>query len=516
MGISSRNTTIAKNTLFLYFRLMFTMVISLFTSRIILQTLGVTDYGIYQSVGGIVSMLSFINGALSAGSSRFLTFEMGTGNYDKLKRTFSSILTVHIILALFVVLVSETVGLWFLYNKLVIPEERMEAAVFAYHLSILASFFSITQVPYTACIIAHEKMSIYAYMSIIEVSLKLMIVYMLTIGSWDRLKFYAFLFCCVNVGIALFYRFYCVRKFSEAHYKLIWDKAIIRDVLGYSGWNLFSNASIALNNHGSTLLINMFFNPGVVAARAIANQVNMAAYNFISNFRTAVNPQIVKRYASGDLSGSKSLLLTSTIFSYFLMLILALPICLVAEPLLQLWLGQVPEYSVKFLQLTVITSLMQVFDASFYTALYAKGRIKENALISPTLGFLLFPIVYAMFYYGASPLALSWGLLVLYSVLGLLVKPILIVKIVDYTWPEILNVFRTCFRVTIISIVIPIALYVFRDKLFANHIVQFVTIVGISVLSVLVSIWTIGLDAQMRHNLIKIVKNRFRGRKNIS
>lgn len=508
MRTSSNNKTIAKNTLFLYFRMMFTMIISLFTSRVILQTLGVTDYGIYQSVGGVVSMLSFINGALSTGSSRFLTFEMGTGNYEKLKRTFSSVLTVHILLALFVVLIAESGGLWFLYNKLVIPDARMEAAVFAYHLSILAAFFSITQVPYTACIISHERMSVYAYMSIIEVSLKLVIVYMLTVCSWDKLKFYSLLFCCINIAISLFYRFYCTRKFSETHFKLMWDKIIMNKILGYSGWNLFANISIALNNHGATLLINMFFHPGIVAARAIANQVNMSAYHFISNFRTAANPQIVKRYAAGDLIGSKKLLLTSTLLSYFLMLILALPICLVAEPLLHLWLGQIPEYSVSFLQLTIVTSLVQVFDTSFYTALYAKGRIRENALISPSIGFLLFPIVYVMFRLGASPLALSWGLLVLYSILGLLVKPILIIKFAGYTWTDILYVFRTCFRVTIVGIIIPIIFYIFRSELFPELKFQFIILVSISVFSVAFAVWTVGLDADMKSNLISVIKKK--------
>ena len=347
--MESKNKTIAKNTLFLYFRMMFSMLVSLYTSRVVLQALGIEDYGIYQTVGGVVGMLSFLNGALSTGSSRFLTYEMGTGNWTKLQRTFSSVLTVHILLAILIVLIAETGGLWFVCNKLVIPTERIDAAIFAYHFSILAAVFSITQVPYSACIISHERMGIYAYMSIIEVSLKLIIVYMLAIGNLDKLKLYALLYCFINISVALFYRFYCIRKFSETHYKLIWDKVIIKNVLCYSGWNLFANTAIALVNQGATILVNMFFAPSVVAARAISNQVNMAAYHFITNFRTAANPQIVKRYAAGDFEGSKSLLLSSTVYSYYLMLLLTLPICLVAEPLLHFWLGTVPDYTVQFL-----------------------------------------------------------------------------------------------------------------------------------------------------------------------
>jgi len=450
-------------------------------------------------------MLSFINSALSMGSSRFLTYEMGVGNFERLRRTFSSVLTVHIILAVIIVLVAETAGLWFVYNKLVIPSERMDAAIFAYHLSILAVIFSITQVPYNASIISHEKMSVYAYLSIIEVSLKLIIVYMLAIGEWDKLKLYALLFFLVNAGIALFYRFYCIRKFSETHYKPIWDKEIIKGVLGYSGWNLFANAAIALSNQGATILVNMFFSPGVVAARAIANQVNMAAFHFITNFRTAANPQIVKRYAAGDFVGSKSLLLISTTFSYYLMLILALPICLVASPLLDIWLGKVPQYTVSFMQLTIITSLFQVFDSSFYTALYAKGRIRENALISPSVLFISFPVTYILFLMGYSPTILAVVLLVAYAVLGLVIKPLLLIKIVSYTWSDILCVFRPCLNVTVVSLILPIVLYIFREEWFPNQIMRFISLFMSSVGSVVVSVWFLGIDKAMKTKLTETV-----------
>ena len=508
MSEQTNNKTIAKNTIFLYIRMMFTMVVSLYTSRVILQVLGVDDFGIYQTGGGVVGMLQFVNGALSAGSSRFLTYEMGTGNYEKLKRTFSSVLTAHILMALLIVLVAETGGLWFVYNKLVIPAERMDAAVFAYHLSILAAVFQITQVPYNASIISHEKMGIYAYVSIAEVTMKLAIVYALSIEGWDKLMLYSLLLCVVNISIVLFYNIYCTRKFEETHYKPMWDKNIMRGVLSYSGWNLFANTAIALNNQGAIILINMFFSPGVVAARAIANQVNMAANQFIQNFRTAANPQIVKRYAAGDHDGSKSLLLSSTKFSYYLMLILSLPICLVAEPLLKLWLGQVPDYSVIFLQLAIITSLFQVFDTSFYTALYAKGRIRENALISPTVGFFVFPVAYFLFRLGFSPISLAVVLLVVYAILGLIVKPILVIKIVDYTWKDIMKVFRPCFWVSIISAIIPVVFYIYRNTLFPNTILQFFMLSGFSILSVALTVWLIGIDKNTKVKLKDYIKQK--------
>ena len=384
----SSNKRIAQNTIFLYFRMMFTMVVSLFTSRIILQKLGVDDYGIYQAVGGIVGFLSFVNGALATGSSRFLTFALGENNIEKLKRTFTTTLNVHIILAFFVVVIAETIGLWFLYNKMVIAPERFSAATYVYHLSILTAVFTLTQVPYNASIIAHERMSIYAYMSIVEVSAKLCICYLLSLGNFDKLKFYATLLLIVQVGLMIFYRIYCKRNFEEAHYSLTFDKKIFKEIAAFSGWSMFASTSTALNSQGVLLLLNIFFTPAVVTARAISLQVNMAATQFVNNFRTAVNPQIVKRLAAGDIQGSHKLLLTSTKYSYYLMLCLCLPICLLSYPLLHLWLGLVPEYATIFLQLIIIQSLFQVFDTSFYTALYAMGRLKENALISQTFSLI--------------------------------------------------------------------------------------------------------------------------------
>ncbi len=510
MYAPSNNKTIAKNTVFLYFRMLFTMLVSLYTSRVVLQVLGVDDYGIYQTVGGLVAMLSFLNGALSTGSSRFLTFELGRKDSDRLKRTFSTTLLMHIVLALLLVLIAETVGLWFVYNKLVIAPERMSAAIFAYHLSILTALVTITQVPYTASIISHERMGIYAYMSIVEVSLKLGIVYLLTVTSWDKLQMYAVLLCLVQISIALFYRCYCVRNFSETCFRWRMDRSIAKKVLSYSGWNLWANTSIALNQQGTIVLINMFFSPAVVAARAVANQVNMAANQFVQNFRTAANPQIVKRYASGDLEGSKKLLLESTKYSYYLMLLLSLPICLVAQPLLELWLHEVPEYTAVFLQLAIVTSLFQVFDTSFYTALYAKGQIRENALISPTLGFLAFPIVYVMFRYGCSPVSLAWAMLVLYAVLGLIVKPLLIIRIADYRWRDIRSVYLSCLKVTVVAVPIPYTLYSLQDSLFANKWLTSVVIMLMSVINVAFATWFMGMDRNVRQKVMNYI------RKNIS
>lgn len=504
---SKNNKTIAKNTLLLYFRMIVTMVISLYTSRVVLQILGVDDFGIYQAVGGIVGLLAFVNNALATGSSRFLTYGLGEGDADKLKRIFSTTLSAHIVLALIIVLVAETAGLWFLYNKMVIPEGRFDAALYVYHLSILTAFFTLTQVPYNATIIAHERMNIYAYMSIFDAVSKLLVVYALTIGGFDRLKLYATLLCLLQVGIITFYRYYCTRKFNETHFTFAFDKKLFREIANFSGWSLFANSAIALNNQGVLVLLNMFFAPSVVTARAISLQVNMAANQLVTNFQTAATPQIVKRFAANDFEGSKQLLIQTTCFSYYLMLLLSLPICLVAPQLLQLWLGQIPDYTTIFLQLIIIQSLFQIFDVSFYRAIYAKGQLKENALISPTLLFVQFPIVYFLFKNGYSPVALSWASLITYALLGLVVKPILIIKIVNYSWRDILSVFIPCFKVTLVSLPMPLlSYYCFHDGQYV--LVSFCSITVISVISVLISCWYLGIDKSIRSKLIHIVKKK--------
>lgn len=505
--MQSSNKTIAKNTLFLYFRMLVTMIISLYTSRVVLRVLGIDDYGIYQVVGSVVGFLSFINNALSAGSSRFITFGLGDGDDDKLKKIFSTSLTAHMCLALIIIVIAETIGLWFLHNKLAIPSERAFAAEIVFHLSILASFFSLTQVPYGACIIAHEKMSIYAYVSIVDAILKLLIVYALTVSSIDKLILYALLLCILQIAITIFYMAYCSKKFKEARFKIFIDKKIFKEIASFSGWSLLSNGSMALNGQGILILLKMFFSPEIVTARALSLQVYMAANQFFTNFQTASNPQIVKRYAANDFAGSKRLLLQTTMICYYLMLIICLPICLCAEPILNIWLEIVPEYTVVFVQIIIVQSLFSVFDTSFYRALYAKGRIKENAILTPLLGYIQFPVIYFLFKAGFSPVVLSWTSLVTTAILGLVVKPLLIVKIVNYTWKDIFSVFVPCMRVTLVSVVIPILSYVFFKRVFVNSQIALLLVVSvISVVSVCLTAWLLGMTQKMKIQVKEIVQ----------
>lgn len=492
------NKRIAKNTLFLYFRMLFTMAVALYTSRVVLNVLGVDDFGVYQTVGGVVALLTFVNSALSVGSSRFLTFELGSGNFEKLKDTFSTVLSVHILLALILVIVAETVGLWYVYHKLIVAPDRLEAAVFAYHISVLTSFVAITQVPYNSSIISHECMGVYAYVSIVDALLKLFIVYLLTIGDFDKLKLYAFLLFIVQTGVALFYRGYCLNKFKECHYSLILKKDVFKKVLSYSGWNLFSSTSLALCNQGVIVLINFFFSPAAVAARSLANQVNLAANSFVGNFRTAVNPQIVKQYAAQNYEQSRLILLESTKFSYYLMLILCLPICLLAEPLLKLWLGIVPEYATSFLQLAVLTSLIDVFSQSFYTALYAKGQIRENALISFCILLSAFILIVVLFMFNFSPVSSAVVMFCAMFIISFIVKPLLLVKIAGYPISLIIGVFTVCLRVSLLAIPLPIFIFIILQHEMVGDFIKFAIMVPSSILSVSISVWFAGLSSEIK------------------
>jgi len=509
MAEAVNKSRIAKNTIALYIRMFISMAVGIFTSRVTLEYLGVTDYGVYQSVGGIVGMISFVNTAISTGISRFITFGLGEGNMEKLKKTFSTLFTMQLILATILVVACETIGYWFLSNKLVIPAESLPAAKFAFHLSIITMFLSMMCNPFSAIIMAHERMTIYAYISLINAFATLGASYLLTLVDPSyRLYLYALLLFIISGLNLCFNFFYSIKKFEETSFKIRFDKFLYKDIASFSGWSLFAALSISLNNQGVLVLLNMFFSPVVVAARAISLTVNGCANSLVANFRIAMNPQIVKQYAAGKYDESKRLLIDSTIISFFLMFILSLPICIGANSLLNIWLKEVPEYSVIFLQLVVIQSLFQVFDTSFYTALYAKGDLKLNALISPTLGFVTFPIVYLLFKHGASPVALSWANIILYATLGLIVKPILIIKITNYTWPEILSVFKPCLVVSIVASSLTILA---TSLVRSDGIMALLLIIAISLCISLPTIYYLGLNKNMRNKINGVIRQKIFG-----
>lgn len=401
---SDNNKRIAKNTLLLYVRMLFTMAVSLFTSRVILNTLGVENYGINNVVGGIVTMFSVLSGSLSASISRFITFELGKGNLQRLKTVFSTGVNIQLGMSLLVVILAEAVGIWFLNTKMNIPVERLNAANWVFQCAILTFVLNLLSVPYNAAIIAHEKMSAFAYISVVEVSLKLIIVYMLTISPFDRLKTYAVLLLLVGAIIRFVYGYYCKRHFEECTYHFILDKPVLKEMTGFAGWNFLGNGAYMLNTQGVNILMNLYFGVAVNAARGVATQVDAALKQFVNNFTTAVNPQITKSYAQGDLDYMHKLVCRSAKFSAFLMMFFAVPIILETNTILTIWLKTVPDYAVIFLQWIIISSFMDtVLANSLVTSMLATGKIKRYQIIVTTVGCLVFPLSWIAFKLGFEP-----------------------------------------------------------------------------------------------------------------
>ncbi len=482
------------------------MAISLYTSRVVLHTLGVDDYGTYQVVGGVVGLLSFLNVTLSTGTSRFLLFELGKGDFDRLKDTFSTMLSAHIILAIIVVILAETVGLWFVYNKLNIQASRMDAAVFVYHISVFTAVLSLTQTPYSASIKSHERMDVYAYTSIIDVSAKLLVVYLLTVSPMDKLKFYALCLALVRISMNLYYRYFCVKHFKECRYRISFNKLLFRNITSYCGWNLLSKTSNVLNAQGVVILLNMFFNPAMVTSMSIATTVKNAANSFVENYRLAAVPQIVKSLAAGNVKESQQLLLSNTRYSFYLFLLLGIPIYLCAEEILQLWLGLIPENSVIFLLITIISCVFSNLTGCFYTALDAKGTIKEYSIIFPCFMFAVLPVTYIFFKLFHNPTSAVIIMLVSHAMVCLLVMPALVVRIAQYKLSDVLQLYISCLKITVLALPIPVIFHLYFK---ADNNLYFIAANSIvSILSSSIVIWIFGIPRETRDKILKIVYQR--------
>ena len=393
---TSNNKRIAKNTIVLYFRMLLTMAITLYTSRVILQTLGVEDFGVYNVVGGVIAMFSFINDAMTVSTQRYITFALGKGNESRLKMVFTTAFQIHLAIALFIILIGETVGLWFVMNKLVIPAARMSAALVVYQCTIAASVVTILLVPYNATIVAHERMSAFAYMSIFEVAAKLLIVYMLLWTPWDKLVVYGILLLCVQVILSMIYFIYCKRNFIETGLQRRWDKELLKGMSGFAGWSFFGNLAIVFYSQGLNMMLNMFFGPVVNAARGIALQVQGAIQKLVGSFQMALNPQITKNYASGQLDAMYLLMYRSARFSFFLMYMFGLALILECDYILHLWLGVVPENTVIFCQLMIITSLLYTVVNPCAIGNQATGKVKLYQIVVGCILLLILPISYIL------------------------------------------------------------------------------------------------------------------------
>lgn len=384
----ANNKRIAKNTLLLYVRMFIMMAVGLFTSRIILDALGVSDYGIYNVIGGLVTMFSVLTGAMSVATSRFLTFALGSGDNQLLRRTFVTAVNIHLIIAAAIVVIAEVGGIWMLNSHLNIPADRMDAANVVLQFSIATFVINLINVPYTSSIISHERMGIYAYFSLFDVFVKLGIVYVLYLTSSDRLVVYALLLCLANLATQIINWIYCKRKFAECRYSLSIDKQLLKKMFGFIGWAFWGNAAVVLKDQGMTILLNIFCGTIVNAAQGVANQVNATVNRFVSNFMTAVNPQITKLYASGDYDAMNRLIVRSTKLSAFLLLILIVPIIVNIDDLLALWLVEVPKHTGSFVTLILFYSFVNCFTGGLITGILANGKIKTYE-IALTVTYLL-------------------------------------------------------------------------------------------------------------------------------
>ena len=398
---SSANKRIAKNTLVLYVRMLFTMGISLFTSRVVLQTLGVEDYGISSVVGGVISMFTFINAAMVSSTQRYLNFELVRGDANQLRSVFSTSLQIHALIALAIIVLSETVGLWFLNEKLVIPEARMTAAMWVYQCSILSCAVSIMSTPYNAVIVAHEKMSAFAYISILDVSLKLLVVYLLVVLPFDKLIILAILNLLVQLFIRYIYTLYCHRHFPESYFQFRFNKTLFKEMFGFAGWSFWGNLAAILYTQGLNMMLNIFFGPIVNAARGIAVQVQSAVQQFVGGLQTALNPQIAISYASDNLPQMNSLMFRSARFSFLLLFFLSLPVLMETNFILTLWLKTVPDDAVIFTQIMICISLIYTTANPCIIANQATGKVKIYQMVVGGILLLILPISYVVLKLGA-------------------------------------------------------------------------------------------------------------------
>lgn len=486
----------------LYFRMMLTMVVSLYTSRIILNTLGIEDFGIYNVVGGFVTMFGFLNSAMASATQRFLAFEIGRNNKIQLRNVFSMSITIHFLIAILILIFAETVGLWFVNTQLTIPAERMIAANWVYQFAILSLIGNMVSVPYNAIIIAHERMNFYAWISIIEVIMKLFIVYMLEWSDYDKLKYYAILMFGVSLINWAIYKAYCNWKFIESKYKFYWNKALFNTLTSFSLWSIWGSLAWVMMGQGLNILLNIFFGPAINAARGIAYQVNGIVVAFVSNFRIAVNPQIIKSYSAQENEDMKKIAIESAKFSFYLLLIIFLPVFIEIELFLGLWLNLVPLNTVLFCKLILVNTMIHTCDVSIIFS--AIGKIKENQLWGGLIYILILPISYLFLKMDFPPETVFYVQISATIIVDFGVNIYLLKKIVKINPSEYLKALIFPITKVFMLAVLPPILFTFIMK---EGILRLFLVPIISTVSILISVYLVGINKNTQILIIaKITK----------
>lgn len=500
------NKRIAKNTLLLYIRMLIILIISLYTSREILSVLGTDDFGIYNVVGGVVILFSFLTNAMTSSTQRFLNYNLGLNDEIKIHKVFNTALITHFTIFILVLILAETIGLWFVRTQLNIPADRTTATLWVYQMSVFTTLVNIMVIPYRASIIATEKMSIFAYVSILEAYLKLIIALILPYITADKLVSYVVLLSLVSVMNFMIYEEVCRRKLSFTRFCLHWDKAQFKEQISFSGWYLFGGLAMVGSRQGTNILINIFFNVAVNAAVGIANQVRNAVYGFITSFQTAFNPPIVKLYAVREFGELLKLIYSSSRYSYFLLFTLSFPIILFCKEILSIWLVDVPKYAVSFTQLVMMESFTEALSAPLCTAIGATGKIKKYQLIVSLIILLSLPLIYISLKLGSNPI-IAFLINLIISIVALLYRLWYTKKYIPYSFQDYYSqVIFPCLKITFLSIPIPIILKYY----FCESTMSTLLILALSILISVIAIYLIGLNKNERlfitNNLAKMLK----------
>lgn len=498
------NKLILKNTLMLYFRMFFSMIVSLYTSRLILNILGVTDFGIYSVVGGFVALFSFLNSAMASSTQRFLTFEIGKGNKKTLNNIFNISINLHVFISLFVLLISETIGVWFLNNKLIIPIERLVAANWVFQFSVFTLILTILSVPYNALIIAREKMNIYAYIGILEVLLKLVIVYLLfTSKNIDKLILFSSLVFLVSLIIRIIYGIYCRKNFTESRYKFYWEKNLFKEMASFAGWNLFGVFAGLAQDQGINIVLNIFFGPKVNAARGIGTQVNAAVTNLVVNFQTAINPPLTKAYASENVVNQNKLVFFSSKISFFLILFFSLPLILNADVILGLWLKKVPEFTILFVNLGLLNIMIGSISGPLQILAQATGNVKKYQIIVSSILLMDLPICYLLLWFEFNIESILWATVII-SIIVLFARLYILKFLVLFPVSEFINkVLIPVSKVFLLSSILPVFCFFYFKLVW----VRFFLVLVFSSVSIVFFVWNFGIKSNEKKNIISYINN---------
>lgn len=506
MNNSVNNKRIAKNTFVLYIRMFVLMVVALYTSRIVLETLGAEDYGIYNVIGGVVVLFSFLNSSLLQATQRFLNFEIGKNDIKVAHEIFCMSMNSYALLSLVFLLAAETAGLWFLNTQLNIPEGRIYAANWVYQLSIITFIINLIRVPYNATIIAYERMDFFAYLSILEVFLKLAVVYLIIACTFDKLIFFTVLYTVIPLLITILYKWYCNRQFDITKYECHWNTETFKKLFSFSGWSLFGSIANMLANQGLMFLVNIFQGVVVNASMGIANQISSKVTQFFTNFQMAFNPQIVKKYAANETESLYRLIYSSSKFSYYIMFIVSLPLIIEMDAVLSMWLVEVPLYTKEFSQLILVFMLIEAMSAPLWMFVQATGQIRNYQILMGTIIFLNFPLAYVTLSVGL-PVFYVWVVRILVNILTFIARCIYIKR--KFTFPIKQYIKNVIFPIIYVSaLVLPVPMVI--HTLISDHWLNFILTINISLLISSVVIFFVGINNYEKNIIVNAIKSKFR------